>query len=68
MSELRDPALRRDRTAETEETPRIRSIQRSGRPGPPPAPPGVLLACRKIMNLERFVIGLDELLFEGAAG
>jgi 4-hydroxy-tetrahydrodipicolinate reductase len=30
--------------------------------------PGVLLACRKVMKLDRFVVGLDELLFEGAAG
>ena len=28
--------------------------------------PGVLLACRKVVKLDRFVIGLDELLFEGA--
>jgi 4-hydroxy-tetrahydrodipicolinate reductase len=29
--------------------------------------PGVLLACRKVMKLDHFVVGLDEVLFEGGS-
>ena len=29
--------------------------------------PGVLLACRRVMTLDRLVVGLDQILFEPAS-